>query len=45
MSILKCFPPCGGDIGIVKNETKVKKVQKIYLPACGFEAQQKKMPE
>ena len=44
-SIFKRFPPCGGDVGIVERENKVKNVQKIHLPECGFEAQQKKDAE
>ena len=43
ISIFKCFPSCGGDVGIAEKESKAKNVQKIHLPECGFEAQRKKM--
>ena len=42
INIFKCFPPCGEDVAVVERENKAKNVQKIHLPACGFEAQQKK---
>ena len=41
--IFKRFPPCGEDVAVAERENKVKNVQEIHLPACGFEAQQKKM--
>ena len=43
INIFKRFPPCGEDVVVAERENKAKNVQEIHLPACGFEAQQKKM--
>ena len=42
ITIFKCFPPSGRDVGIAEKENKAKNVEKIHLPECGFEAQRKK---
>ena len=43
ISILKCFPPCGGGAGLAEMEIKQELYSKLHLPEHGFEAQQKKI--